>query len=591
MAQPSVCRFYNATLEGVYKACPVQVLPETTVPKPHHFGSGDAENFDDSHSGFTQRDRRVRPNAAPYDSNAQVATTRLLAQPFRRPLPEWRPPTHDRSGAPAAKKRRTRERVGAYRQYKVRMIPTPEQKRELKQCFAAARSSYNWFVGRVENHGEKPNENALKKAFRASNRPEWVTKVASQIVAGGIADAADAYKSNFAKRRLNPGQHDAFTVRFRSHRKTPTESIRIEGDGAGKQSSLLAFRPLPFANNPALRSECAVFFGNNLSGLGERYWDAESPEEREERLALRRADGKTRNARTPQWRTPLGADAIRLQDKPHVIARLLAEGPGGNGNGVVNGCKVHWDKRTDSWFLLYTYELPPLADPDPTFATKCIAATDPGVREFMTWYSPATGNHGELFKGGRDEIERRCARVDALTSQLVMHVRLGANPQPSPHHRRNRVRQMKRTLARERCRLRGYVTAAHYAAANHLLCHHELVVAPKLAVSRMAPRNGRVFGSKTARAMLTFSHGLFTQRLHCAAYRHAGRHVVSDSGEPGTSKTCGDCGHWHATLGADKVFSCMACGTVMSRDLNGARNNFFAAYGATRGMHWDDIHR
>ena len=209
----------------------------------------------------------------------------------------------------------------------------------------------------------------------------------------------------------------------------------------------------------------------------------------------------------------------------------------------------------------------------------------------MTWYAPVSGNHGELFNGGRDEIERRCARIDTLVSQFARHRNLGANMQPSRHHRRNHVRQMKRTLARERNRLHNYVTAGHYAAANHLLRHHEIVVAPKLAVAQMVPRNGRVFGSGTARAMLTFSHGLFTQRLQCAAYRHAGRHVISDSGEPGTSKTCGDCGHWHAALGANKVFHCTACGTVVNRDLNGARNNFFAAYGAVRGIHWDGIQR
>jgi transposase len=476
------------------------------------------------------------------------------------------------------------------------MLPTPEQKAQLKQCFAAARHAYNWFVNRVEAHGDAPNEYARKKDFRSGDRPEWVTKVASQIVMGGMADAADAYKSNIAKRKLHPGQHGAFQVKYRSHRRTLTESIRIEGDGdyPVKHSALLAFKPLPFTkNNPALRSECAVFFGNNLSGLGASYWDEETPDERTERLARGRAEGRQIRARTPQWRTRKGADGIRLQDKPHVIARLLAEGREGDGNGVVNGCKVHWDKRTDAFHLLYTYELPPLDDPDPTFVTKRIAATDPGVRAFATWYAPATGAHGELFKGGEAQIQKRCARIDALTSQMVRRGRNYATTAPNRtrRQRRGRFRRLKRTLARERCRLHDYVTAGHYAAANHLLRHHELVIAPRLETASMVPKGGRVFGSKTARAMLTWSHGLFTQRLHCAAYRHAGRHVLSDTGEPGTSKTCGDCGHWHAQLGATKKFRCVTCGTCVGRDLNGARNNFFAAFGAASGMGWDGIHR
>ena len=44
--------------------------------------------------------------------------------------------------------------------------------------------------------------------------------------------------------------------------------------------------------------------------------------------------------------------------------------------GVVNECKIHWDKRKDTFHLLYVYELPPAApDPDPEYETKRIAAT------------------------------------------------------------------------------------------------------------------------------------------------------------------------------------------------------------------------
>lgn len=585
----SAYKFYNAGLRAVYDACPLQVRDATPAPalKPHHFRSADTERHNNTRSGFLQRGRQRTGAGAAAPAPAFV---QQLAQPFCRPLPDWKPPN-----ASGAKKQRTRERVGAYRAYRVRMLPTPEQKKQLKQCFAAARHAYNWFVNRVEEHGDAPNQYARTKDYRASALPEWTKEVATQIRAGGIADATDAYKSNIAKRKLHPGQHGTFQVKYRSHRRTLTESIRIEGDGeyTNKHSTLLAFKPLPFANNPALRSECAVFFGNNLSGLGERYWDEETPDERTERLARAKAEGRRIQARTPQWRTLKGADGIRLQDKPHVIARLLAEGREGDGLGVVNGCKVHWDKRTDAFHLLYTYELPPLADPDPTFATKRIAATDPGVRAFATWYAPATGAHGELFKDGEAQIQKRCARIDDLTSQMVRRGRnyATATPDRTRRQRRGRFRRLKRTLARERCRLHDYVTAGHYAAANHLLHHHELVIAPRLETARMVPKDGRVFGSKTARAMLTWSHGLFTQRLACAAYRHAGRHVLSDTGEPGTSKTCGDCGHWNAQLGAAKTLQCETCGTCVGRDLNGARNNFFAAFGAASGMGWDGIHR
>ena len=50
-------------------------------------------------------------------------------------------------------------------------------------------------------------------------------------------------------------------------------------------------------------------------------------------------------------------------------------------------------------------------------------------------------------------------------------------------------------------------------------------------------------------------------RLQWASTRYAGRHVIDSTGEPGTSKTCGNCGAWkpNLTLG-DKVYCCDRCG-------------------------------
>lgn len=57
--------------------------------------------------------------------------------------------------------------------------------------------------------------------------------------------------------------------------------------------------------------------------------------------------------------------------------------------------------------------------------------------------------------------------------------------------------------------------------------------------------------------------------------------------EPGTSKTCTHCGHWKADLGASKTYKCDVCNIEVDRDVAGARNNFFAAYGHAVGVGWD----
>jgi transposase len=86
--------------------------------------------------------------------------------------------------------------------------------------------------------------------------------------------------------------------------------------------------------------------------------------------------------------------------------------------------------------------------------------------------------------------------------------------------------------------------------------------------------------------MYTWSHYLFRQHLQSAASRYARRHVI-ECGEPGTSKTCGNCGFWHAELGGNKTFTCPRCEIVLDRDVAGARNNFLAAYGKAVGVGWD----
>ena len=63
---------------------------------------------------------------------------------------------------------------------------------------------------------------------------------------------------------------------------------------------------------------------------------------------------------------------------------------------------------------------------------------------------------------------------------------------------------------------------------------------------------------------------------------------VYETTEPGTSKTCTHCGFWHANLRlGDKVYDCPRCHIQVDRQLAGARNNFFAAYGLAVGRGWD----
>ena len=454
---------------------------------------------------------------------------------------------------PAAGKRKTpfkreQELEGTLRTAKVKMLPTADQVKELKRCFSVARKAYNWANDRVRRGGPK-NIIKLRTDWRAlvkENPIEWATgpsTVASSIQEGAIRQLVAAYQSNAAKKKKNPNH--LYDVKFRSLRKTLTETIAIDKDSPKKKTStLLRFEALA-AQEGAKRKECLAFFGNNLTGVG----------------------------------------GVKMRDSARIIDRIVAEG-----RRLTESGKIRWDKRSCSFHFIFTYVQDKLEDPDPTFAEKRIISTDPGVRVFQTWYSPTSGEYGELMEDDGLEIERRCVAMDALQSRIDRRSRALTNG-AYPYGRKGRQRyqtkrRLKRRLANQRRQLYGWMESAHYDAANFLLRKADIIIVPKLGVSELVPRSHRVIASQTARNMLTWSHYRFRQRLKSACCRYEGRYII-ESTEPGTSKTCGNCGWWNAGLGTSKIFRCLKCHICVDRDVAGARNNFFSEYGRALGVGWD----
>lgn len=458
------------------------------------------------------------------------------------------------NGEPPPKKKRKlfhrKEALdGELRNYAVRMFPTSDQVKELKRCFAMERKAFN-FANAAYTEGRAPlNFIMLRNLWKKQPLPSWASiqdgvdqRVSTSFQSRAIKDFVDAENSNLAKRRKNPTH--TWKTNFRSLRRTPTEILHVEKNYEGKRSTLLRFEKLPSTNDSA-RDECLVFFGNNLKNTG----------------GIRLVDRSSRPSKNPG-----------------VIQLLLAEG-----SRLKEEAKIRWDKRLGTFHLIYSYVLPRKVDPDPTFQSKSIVACDPGCYPFQAWYSPTSGKHGEMLVGGTEELMRRCHVIDKLCGKLARY----KGQSDSKRRRKRRRKQLRRGLARRRQQLRGWVKACHYNVANTLLREYDVVLQPCLPTARLTLTTTRNISSKTARAMLTWSHSLFVARLRSASARYAGRHVLEVS-EPGTSKTCTHCGAWKADLQVrDKVYDCTRCGLRVDRQLAGARNNFLAAYGSAIGVGWD----
>ena len=357
---------------------------------PHHRAEssyGFRFTFQDWHFNWTH----VPPSGPPTDPSL-AARLRPLIHP---PPPEPKAPPRKKAKAAATDSPSTsatddvdaapkkpppfKRKVaveGHLRTYKIRMIPTREQERELVRALAGARKAYNWALEQVKEHGQRPNAIALRGKFRAEYEPpDWLQDdkgkhaISNRILAGGVKQLADAYASNKAKQDRDLSHH--YEIRYRG-RRNYTDTIKIEKKCNTNSSPLLKFAPVPYANSDR-RAECLAFFGCNFKGKG----------------------------------------GIRLQDKASVIAKLLAEG-----DWLKEDAKIQHDKRTGAFYFIYTFEAPKLADPDPDFTSKRIASLDSGVDPFNAYYSPTTGKYGRLLARFREELEPRILKLDALQSKI-----------------------------------------------------------------------------------------------------------------------------------------------------------------------------
>ena len=188
-----------------------------------------------------------------------------------------------------------------------------------------------------------------------------------------------------------------------------------------------------------------------------------------------------------------------------------------------------------------------------------IVSLDPGVRTFQTCYEP----NGLIHEwGNRDmaRIYRLCNQISKLQERWT--------DKETRHRKRYRLR---RVANRIHFKIRNLIDEVHKKMVKWLLSNYDLVLLPDFNTQQMVRKGKRKISSKTAWAMLTWSHYRFKQRLLFKAqeYPHCKVLIVN---EAYTSKTCGQCGKIHDKLGASKVFKCHSCAFTWDRDWNGARN-------------------
>ena len=195
-----------------------------------------------------------------------------------------------------------------------------------------------------------------------------------------------------------------------------------------------------------------------------------------------------------------------------------------------------------------------------------VVALDPGVRNFITWFSEdGCGKLGEQDFG---RIQRLCQHQDNLLSRATQ----------APSRKR---RNMRRAAERMTVRIWNLINELHHKTARYLVDNFDVILLPDFKTSGMVTRGQRRIRSKTVRNLLSFAHHRFRNFLKHKASEN-GRTVLIVN-EAYTSKTVSWTGEINHKLGGRKTVR-SSDGRRMDRDHNGARGIFLRALGDTPSL-------
>ena len=417
-----------------------------------------------------------------------------------------------------------------YRSLKIRLWPTHDQRLVLWKWLAAKRAFYNKTVEIIREHmksGERvPSKLDLRNIAksRLSVETPWIfdcikkKEIPLQICVNGAFAAHAAFFSNMAKKEKNPYHH--FRLDFQNFARvdlTPTETLQFDPSTEKNQGTIHGFVEVPSCRRSASskRADFGVAFGAKLG-------------------------------------------VVRASDSVGVVRDLLADAR------PRFAPAVQWDKRMRAFYII----LKRIVQRPPDSRTpndRDVLAFDPGAVVFNAFYRP-DGLHGELLRDAEPHMRRLCNYSDRLRS---------ARDTATTDHQK---KVLSKKMLRVNARLTNFTRNAHYESIKFCFSIADFMVLPKFNTDRMARRAERVFSSKTARTLYTWSHYRFAQRMWQKVETTPNKQMAFTS-EPGTTMTCDACGHVHPSVGRARIFVCPSCFYVAGRDFHGARGNLLAAYG------------
>ena len=198
---------------------------------------------------------------------------------------------------------------------------------------------------------------------------------------------------------------------------------------------------------------------------------------------------------------------------------------------------------------------------------------DPGVRNFMTVYSPTPGICYLIGSNDISRIYRLCRILDELMSIKVVRKNGRTKQSTKTKVFVNNKHRFNKAKAKLRDRIKTLVDEVHWKTINFLTSNFNNIILPPFNVSHMVKHKNRKISKKSVRQMLCWKHYTFRKRLqdYVASLPNTNLFIRT---EDYTSKTCTSCQQIKHNLGGAKIFNCPHCNIKINRDVVGARNIF-----------------
>ena len=235
---------------------------------------------------------------------------------------------------------------------------------------------------------------------------------------------------------------------------------------------------------------------------------------------------------------------IRTHESTRKLARRLE-------NGAARILSATVSRTAQRWFVSFTVEVQRVI-PDRYPRPGSALGIDLGVRTLLT----AVDDAGTILRSAGPKPFRATLR------RLRRASRAHSRKQPGSANRRKHAAR----LARIHARAANVRADALHKATSDLAGRYETIVAEDLNVT------GMLANRRLARAVADQGFGTARRMLSYKTAWNGGRLLIADRWYP-SSKTCSACGWRKPSLTlAERIFTCEACGLVMDRDVNAARN-------------------